>query len=83
MPISLILTPFDHFHFRPTSGLLSSQDLTYCLTENSVQHCLITMISTDDHYHDRVGAGAIKLEVPVDLAMCWFKPLCSYQSAAS
>ena len=31
MPISLILTPFDHFHFRPTSGLLSSQDLTYCL----------------------------------------------------
>ena len=30
MPISLILTPFDHFHFRPTSGLLSSQDLTYC-----------------------------------------------------
>ena len=32
MPISLILTPFDHFHFRPTSGLLSSRDLTYCLT---------------------------------------------------
>ena len=30
MPISLILTPFYHFHFRPTSGLLSSQDLTYC-----------------------------------------------------
>ena len=31
MPISLILTPIDHFQFRPTSGLLSSQDLTYCL----------------------------------------------------
>ena len=31
MPISLILTPSYHFHFRPTSGLLSSQDLTYCL----------------------------------------------------
>ena len=30
MPVSLILTPFYHFHFRPTSGLLSSQDLTYC-----------------------------------------------------
>ena len=28
MPISLTLTPFYHFH--PTSGLLSSQDLTYC-----------------------------------------------------
>ena len=32
MSISLILTPFDHFHFRPTSGLLSSQDLAYCLS---------------------------------------------------
>ena len=31
MPISLILTTFYHFHFRPTLGLLSSQDLTYCL----------------------------------------------------
>ena len=34
MPISLILTPFDHFHFRPTSGLLSSQDLTQCPIED-------------------------------------------------
>ena len=31
MPISLILTTFYHFHFRLTLGLLSSQDLTYCL----------------------------------------------------
>ena len=30
MPISLILTPFDHFHFRPTLGLLSSHKLTVC-----------------------------------------------------
>ena len=30
MPISPILTPFDHFHFRPPLGLLSSQDLTLC-----------------------------------------------------
>ena len=35
MPISLILTPFHHFHFRPTSGLLSSQDLTYCHVRSS------------------------------------------------
>ena len=30
MHISLISTPFDHFHFRPPLGLLSSQDLTAC-----------------------------------------------------
>ena len=30
MLISLILTPFDHFHFHQPLGLLSSQDLTAC-----------------------------------------------------
>ena len=30
MPNSLILTPFDHFHFRLTLGLLSSHYLTVC-----------------------------------------------------
>ena len=38
MPISLILTPFDHFHLRPTSGLLSSQDLTYCHNDERMQY---------------------------------------------
>ena len=44
MPISLILTPFDHFHFRPTSGLLSSQDLTYCLNLLIVKNLRILVI---------------------------------------
>ena len=40
---TLILTLFDHFHFRPTSGLLSSQDLTYCHKRESPVMVLFQM----------------------------------------
>ena len=58
MPISLILTPFDHFHFRPTSGLLSSQDLTYCLshfpTSTPTFICIIIIVISKDRFYSHI-----------------------------
>ena len=40
MPISLILTPFDHFHFRPALAVNCIYDLRICHKKN------------DHHDHD-------------------------------
>ena len=68
MPISLILTPFDHFHFRPTSGLLSSQDLTYChMRKEAIPGCITNGLAgrtygetTElDHHIGTPGPGSL------------------------
>ena len=67
MPISLTLTPFDHFHFRPPLGLLSSQDLTAC--HMLFQHGIIfkafiamgTLVSNCHGMWQKVCWGDIKM----------------------
>ena len=49
MPISLNLTPFDHF--RPTSGLLSSQNLAYCLMYHNGFWVNSSTTTTVSQYH--------------------------------
>ena len=38
MPISLILTPFDHFHFRPALAVKCIHDLRICLNNKKPRH---------------------------------------------
>ena len=40
MPISLILTPFGHFHFRQTLAVKCIPDLRVCHSENTEIDCL-------------------------------------------
>ena len=55
MPISLILTPFDHFHFRQTLAVKCIPDLRVCLTN--------TLTQTTDNLKSRVASASKKLKV--------------------
>ena len=47
MPISLILTPFDHFHFRPALAVKCIHDLRICLMA-----MLMVVMNHYHHLHD-------------------------------
>ena len=48
MPISLILTPFDHFHFRPALAVKCIHDLRICPKMNNLLNDVVPFFRCSD-----------------------------------